>query len=137
MQSTKAVALAALYLSFSAPQSWAADGSVNLRAIAPAVCNIKVEGVASSLSVDTVRLGTVRELCNALRGYQVSVSYQPGTLVGATLRLGNDSVILDGSGTAVITDSMGPAVQSRELTLVAATAGFDTSGLDLKISHKS
>jgi hypothetical protein len=137
MQNVKTVALVALGLSFAAPQSWAANGSVNLRAIAPTVCNIKVDGVASSLSVDTVHLGTVRELCNALRGYQVSVSYQPGTLVGATLRLGNDSVLLDGSGTAVITDAMGPAVQSRDLILVATSAGFDTSGLDLKISHKS
>jgi hypothetical protein len=114
----------------------AASGSIGLRAIAPVVCNVEVIGAPVLQSATEASLGTVRELCNAPRGYRIEVVYQPGTLVGATVRLGNDVVRLDGAGRAVITDAMSANMQTRALSISSDATGLDVGSLELRIDHK-
>jgi hypothetical protein len=116
--------------------TYASTGSVSLRAEAPVVCNITVDSSGPTASGSVAQLGSVRELCNTPRGYRIEVIYQPGTLVGATVQLGSDSVRLDGAGRAVITDSAVPAVRTRQLTMTAGDAGFNSSQFELRIDHK-
>jgi hypothetical protein len=116
--------------------TFAGTGSISLRAEAPVVCNITVESNNPAASGEVAQLGTVRELCNTPRGYQIEVIYQPGTLVGATVQLGNDRVQLDGAGRAVITDSVVPGFRTRQLSMTAGEGGFNSSQFELRIDHK-
>ncbi len=114
-----------------------ASGSISLRATVPLVCNISVMGSGSYIDEDTVALGSVRELCNGANGYAVIVSYEPGKLVGATLRLGEDAVILDGSGKAVVSNVRGAAYRVRPLLLDAGANGIDSLNLSLAIQSRT
>jgi len=115
-----------------------ASGSISLRATVPLVCTISVMGSGSFIDTDTVALGSVRELCNGANGYAVIVSYEPGKLVGATLRLGEDAVILDGSGKAVVSNVRGAGYRVRPLLLDAGANGeFDSLDLSLAIHSRT
>lgn len=114
-----------------------ARGSISLRATVPLVCTISVMGGGSFIDDDSVVLGSVRELCNGANGYAVTVSYEPGKLVGATLRLGEDAVILDGSGKAVVSSVGGAGYRVRPLSLDAGANGIDSLELSLAIQSRS
>ena len=115
-----------------------ASGSISLRATVPLVCNISVLGSGTYIDSDTVALGSVRELCNGANGYAVTVSYNPGTLVGATLRLGEDAVTLDGSGKAVVSNVLGAGYRVRPLSLDAGANGkIDSLELSLTIQSRT
>jgi hypothetical protein len=94
-------------------------------------------GGGSFIDDDSVVLGSVRELCNGANGYAVTVSYEPGKLVGATLRLGEDAVILDGSGKAVVSNLGGAGYRVRPLSLDAGANGIDSLELSLAIQSRS
>ncbi|QAY79695.1 hypothetical protein ETR14_03640 [Sphingosinicella sp. BN140058] len=78
-------------------------------------------------------LGQIAEYCNAPGGYDVIVSYTPGTLRGAVLAAGEDRVVLNGSGEAVLSHEVGPRKRERMLLAVPGEAGFDTSMLQLRL----
>ena len=113
-----------------------ASGSIGLNARAPLVCTISVQGAGSILDANSVALGSVRELCNGANGYSVLVSYVPGTLVGATLHLGDDSVVLDGTGAAVISEVAGAGSRTRPLRLDAGQNGIDSTQINLSIQSR-
>jgi hypothetical protein len=75
---------------------------------------------------DGVSLGELREYCNAPTGYQLAVSYAPGSLRGATVRVGNDEVVLTGSGNAILSRVPGPSMRNRTVSAKPGEAGFDT-----------
>lgn len=82
---------------------------------------------------DAVSLGTFREFCNAPSGYELVVTYAPGTLVGTRLIAGNDEILLNGSGHAVLSRASGPRMQERPIAAVPGSNGFDSDHLDLQI----
>jgi hypothetical protein len=133
---TRSAAIFLMALVGAPAAAYAASGSINLGVEVPLVCNINVLGSGSMVDDDTVSLGAVRELCNGAAGHQVQVIYDPGSLVGAKLSLGGDSVVLDGSGVAIVSDTGGAAFRTRSLALDAGVDGFDTNSLDLAIIYK-
>lgn len=76
-----------------------------------------------------VNLGELREFCNAPQGYELVVSYAPGTLRGARLSAGSDQIILNGSGEAVLSREAGPRIVSRPILAAPGENGFDTDRL--------
>lgn len=113
-----------------------ANGTMSLRTIVPLVCTLSVSGEGAFLDADSVALGSVRELCNGANGYAVRVSYSPGTLVGATIRLGADTVVLDGSGTAIVSDVGGAGYRVRPLSLDGGANGIDSLEISLAIQSR-
>lgn len=112
----------------------AVQGTVNLTAIVPVVCNVQFE--SGSMAADPsglVQLGNVRELCNSSSGYRLMVDYQPGTLVGAQIQLGQQTIVLDGHGSAVLTNSPLPGNQTRPIAILPGQSGFDTSSFSLRV----
>lgn len=104
-------------------------GTFNLRLEVPVICNIAFEsGIAETAGGDW-RLGSTRELCNSSRGYAVSASYEPGTLVGAVVSIDGRQAVLDGSGRTVVYASAGAGNARREVTIAPGAAGFDTDRL--------
>ena len=73
-----------------------------------------------------ISLGELREYCNAAHGYELVVSYTPGSLRGTTLRAGSDEVVLNGSGEAILSRSTGPRILERAVTATPGESGFDT-----------
>lgn len=126
------VAAAALAVPVSAQ---AIQGTVNLTAIVPVVCNVHFDaGAMTTEQSGLVQLGSVRELCNSSSGYRLVVDYQPGTLVGAQLQIGGQTVVLDGQGSAVLTDSPVPGNQTRPLAILPGDGGFDTASFSLRVT---
>ncbi len=120
----------------AAPLAASSNASMGFRlnATVPTTCSVSMLSTQTgSANGNAVNLGTVREYCNAARGYQVIVSYTPGTLDGAELTAGNDRIVLDGSGRAVLSQTTRPRVRERGLTIVPGAAGFDTSQFQLDI----
>ena len=99
----------------------------HLRAFVPLTCEVRYNPAGSGFSADIVRLGQLREYCNAPGGYQLEVRYSPDTLRGVRLNFGNESVMLDGSGFATIPGSTGPKIQTRALSAQVGAGGFDAS----------
>ena len=128
---------AAATLAMAIAPAQAATGQIALSATAPVVCNISLSGTATVDAPGAVRLGVVKELCNTPNGYLIQVAYTPGTLIGATVTLGSDQVLLDGSGLAVVSDTNGAGYRSRALSITAPSQALDTAALDLRIQHKS
>lgn len=114
-----------------------ANGTISMRTIVPVVCTLSVSGEGAYIDEDSVALGAVQELCNGANGYAITVSYSPGTLVGARLNLGGDTVTLDGSGTAVVSDVDGAGYRVRALSLDAGENGIDTLGISLDIQYRT
>jgi len=61
------------------------------------------------------------------------VTYAPGSLRGARIIAGDDQVVLDGSGQAVLSRSPGPRIRERPVSAVPGEHGFDTSRFELQI----
>ena len=74
---------------------------------------------------NSVRLGELREYCNAPNGYNLEVRYSPNSLHGVTVNIGSEHVTLDGSGFASIRGASGPKIQTRELSLQFGDDGLD------------
>lgn len=104
-----------------------------LRAVVPVSCEVQFTptGSGSSTAADVVRLGELKETCNSPDGYMLEVRYTPNTLRGVTLYVGNDRIVLDGSGRAYIPGSAGPTIQTRRLSAQIGDQGFDTRELQV------
>lgn len=97
----------------------------NLRAIVPVSCTVGYNPAAVTFTDNIVRLGELREYCNAPNGYDLEVRYSPNSLRGVTVNVGNEHVTLDGSGFASIRGASGPKIQTRELSLQFGEDGLD------------
>jgi len=135
-----ACAAIAAILAASAAPAWAtatgsATGSFELRVRVPMLCRVSYTagGAAADGANGAVDLGQIGEFCNDGAGYSVVVDYAPGTLRGAVLQLGTDRVVLDGSGKAVISQSPGARIRSRELIATPGANGFDSPALSFQI----
>ena len=84
-------------------------------------------------SGDAVTLGELREYCNAQHGYALLVRYTPGSLRGAVIRAGNDEVVLNGSGEAVLSRADGPRARERMLTATPGESGFDARSIQFSV----
>jgi hypothetical protein len=127
---------ASILLASSGPASAAAEagGSYTLHLTVPVFCTVKLKPTAAAAPDQNVAtLGEVDEYCNAATGYKLIVSYAPGTLRGSIVMLGEDRVVLDGSGEAVVSNAAGPRIRSRVLTATPGADGFDTDHLDFRI----
>lgn len=96
-----------------------------LKAFVPVTCGVQHNPAGAAFTGNVVRLGELREYCNAPGGYQLEVRYSPNTLRGVTLGFGNERVTLDGSGFATIPGAMGPKIQTRALSAEIGEGGFD------------
>lgn len=107
----------------------------NMRVTVGMSCTVRHMPVAVTGSAQDylVTLGQIRELCNAPRGYELVVTYTPGTLEGTVLMAGSDQVILNGSGQAVISRETQPRIRTRALRAVPGENGFDTDKLLLEL----
>lgn len=112
----------------------AASMGFNLRLQVPVHCTIvhQMDGHGGTTG-NGVALGRFREYCNAPGGYQLVVRYTPGTLQGATILAGEDRVILNGSGQAVLSRSTRPRVRERVITASPGERGFDTDRLEFEL----
>jgi hypothetical protein len=108
--------------------------SLNLRLVVPVHCSVKYEGLPG---LDTlsgrISLGNVREYCNASGGYELVMAYAPGSLRGATVQVGGEVIVLDGSGRAVLSRESGPKMQTRPVSILPGANGIDTSHLAIDI----
>jgi hypothetical protein len=138
----KAICGAAVVATFavSAAPAWAsaegsATGSFQLRLVVPVLCRVSYTagGGGADGAAGAVDLGQIGEFCNDGAGYKVEVDYAPGTLRGAVLQLGTDRVVLDGSGQAVISQSAGARIRTRELVATPGANGFDSPQLSFQI----
>lgn len=107
----------------------------NLVLRVPVHCTVRHQPVAGVGSAETgaVALGELREYCNAPTGYQLIVSYAPGALRGAVIQAGEDRVVLNGSGEAVISQSPRPRFRARMITAMPGENGFDTDRLQFHL----
>lgn len=103
----------------------------NLTLRVPVHCTVRHQPAAGVGGADAgaVALGELREYCNAPTGYQLVVSYAPGALRGAVIQAGEDRVVLNGSGEAIISQSPRPRFRSRVITALPGENGFDTDRL--------
>lgn len=101
----------------------------DLRLEVPVICNITFESDIAETVDGAWRLGSTRELCNNSRGYAVSATYEPGTLVGAVVSIDGGRTVLDGSGRAVVYASRSAGNVRREVVIAPGAAGFDTEQL--------
>lgn len=119
--------------SAAAPAAMVGRMGYQLSVTVPTLCSIKHHPGMMLLSGDEYRLGSLQEYCNAARGYRVNLSYTPGSMRGAVVTVGDDHVVLDGSGSATISVARGPAIRERDLRATPGLAGFDTDRLDFVI----
>lgn len=122
-------------LCISQPAGASSQASIgyNLEVNVPVICSLKHQpGIAASVG-GGYELGELIEYCNAPDGYTVTVNYAPGSMRGAVVSVGEESVTLDGSGTAVVSRAAGPRIRDRTIVAVPGPAGFDTSRLDFDI----
>lgn len=98
----------------------------------PVVCEVSHHS-AISRQGDGYLLGDLQEYCNAPSGYALVVNYAPGSMKGARVAVGNEEVILDGSGRTVISHAAGPRIRDREVFAAPGSQGFDTDHLDFNV----
>lgn len=124
----KLISAIAVVVAATATTSAIATSSMGfqLRAVVPVTCGVQYNPVGAAFTDSVVRLGQLREYCNAPGGYQLEVRYSPDTLRGVRLNFGNESVMLDGSGHAIIPGASGPKIQTRALSAQVGQGGFDT-----------
>jgi len=125
----KSVSAMAMLATVLTPSGAAANDTVGykLKAVVPVSCEVQFIPIGSGASVaaDIIRLGELKESCNSPDGYKLEIRYTPNTLRGVTLYLGNEHIVLDGSGRAFIPGSAGPAIQTRRLSAGVGERGFD------------
>jgi len=128
------LALGAVAL-MAAPSGAAAESvGLSLRAVVPVHCTVRHRATGYGASLEgAVSLGQLREFCNAAAGYRLVVNYTPGSLRGAVLTVGDDRIVLNGSGQAVVSQAPGPRVRERALAAIPGERGFDTQQLQFQV----
>lgn len=117
-----------------AARAGAESHSFHLSAVVPVVCKVSHErGAVGGPADGAVNLGNLTEYCNAPGGYELIVTYAPGTLQGTVLTAGEDRVVLNGSGEATLSRVPGPRVRTRSLIGVPGAHGFDSANLQVQV----
>jgi hypothetical protein len=111
----------------------AAEMGYLVKARVPVHCVVQQRAQGTAAADGAVSLGHFREYCNAPLGYELVVRYAPGALRGAVLTAGNDAVVLDGSGEAVLSRASGPRWIERNIVAKPGEQGFDTDRLELVV----
>lgn len=125
---------AGIILAASSPAAGADSAGFLVRLTVGVHCSVKYDPAAQrEVSGPGVPLGELSELCNAQHGYRVLVTYTPGSLRGARIRVGADEVILNGSGEAVLSQAPGPRVLRRAITAVPGRNGFDARSIQFRL----
>jgi hypothetical protein len=109
-----------------------ATGTFTVRLTVPVICTVSHQSAISAAGTG-YRLGELREYCNAPSGYALVVNYAPGSMKGAVVAVGEERVVLDGSGRAVIGRAQGPRIRDREVFAEPGAAGFDTDRLEFNL----
>jgi len=126
--------LATLSLAAAPSVAMAESEGITFRGTVPVHCVVRHSaGGYGANAGNGVVLGQLREFCNAANGYQLVVSYTPGSLEGAVLTIGDDSIVLNGSGHAVISQERGPRIRERTLAATPGARGFDADHLNFQI----
>jgi hypothetical protein len=126
--------VASLVLIVAPTTAMAASFGFHLNLTVAVRCTVQHQPTGfGTISGGAVSLGTFREYCNAPAGYDLVVNYAPGSMAGARVIAGNDEIVLNGSGRAVLSRSTGPRVRERMIAAVPGANGFDTDRLELTI----
>lgn len=127
-----AAAITILVMSSSADGAMTANQGYALLLAVPVQCTLRHEPALAAIAKG-YRLGELIEYCNAPAGYSVQVSYAPGSMRGAVVTIGEDSVVLDGSGQTIVSRTPGPRIRDRIISAEPGQNGFDTDRLDFAI----
>ncbi|WP_234419122.1 hypothetical protein [Sphingomonas sp. EC-HK361] len=119
----------------SAPAGASSEASAGwlVRVQVPVLCQLHHQPALVPAAGGAYGLGELQEYCNAPGGYLLSVNYAPGTMRGATISVGEERVVLDGSGTALVSHAPGPRIRERPVTATPGANGFDTDRLNFDI----
>ena len=120
-----AAAAAAVGLLASAPAHAAtpeATFNLQITGFVPTVCNAQLSTSTAPSQAGTVSLGDMSEFCNNANGYQVWVDYSP-TLAGDTLQVGDQTITLTSSGSALIDASSTPNISTKSVSLNVPQSG--------------
>lgn len=121
-------------MTFCVPAGAQTSGSYVLNLVVPVDCRLQhLADGAGGMAGPAFTLGQISEYCNDPGGYQVVVNYTPGTLQGTVLAIGEDQVVLNGSGHAIVSSAPGPRARARMLSAIPGQNGFDTDRLDFQI----
>ena len=133
----KRSAIAPLLLFFGGASAGAESLGYNLRASVPTHCVVEhhATGVGATAS-GPVALGNIKEFCNSPRGHKLVVQYTPGSLLGAVVVAGEDRVVLNGSGEAILSLASGPTLRTRTLSILADDTVLSTAGLQLRMQPR-
>lgn len=120
---------------FVAPLPVGAQSSIGYRvSLSVAVhCQVRHSPAGAGDTGGSYSLGRLTEFCNAPAGYDLRVQYTPGALQGMLLMVGDRSILLDGSGQALINGSDMPRIQERPLAAIPSSVGFNTDRLEFDI----
>lgn len=129
---TSAGAIALLIASSSAYGATFTSNGYALRLAVPVQCTLRHEPALAPAGKG-YRLGELIEYCNAPSGYDVQVNYAPGSMRGAVVTIGDDRVVLDGSGQTTVSRAAGPRIRDRTIVAEPGLNGFDTDRLDFAI----
>lgn len=129
---TKFSALTLLLAGSAASAQSIANGSLRLQLTVPLVCTVSHQAAISAAGSGYM-LGDLREFCNSPSGYLLTVNYMPGSLKGAVVSVGDQRVLLDGSGQAVISHEAGPRIRNRAIFAEPGPQGFDTDRIEFNI----
>ncbi len=128
------LAFASLVLVAGPTAALAATATFNLRLTVAVHCSVNHMPTGFGAPTgEAISLGSVREYCNAPGGYDLVVNYAPGSMEGARIIAGNEEIILNGSGQAVLSRATGPRFRERSIAAVPGENGFDTDRLELQI----
>ena len=126
--------MAAVVLAVAPTAAMAASYGFNLSLMVAVNCTVQHQPIGfGAVSGNAVSLGSFREYCNAPTGYDLVISYAPGSLEGTRIIAGNDEIILNGSGQAVLSRASGPRIRERPIAAVPGDNGFDTDRFELMI----
>lgn len=131
---TKVAAMLLLASGSAASAQSVASGTFRLQLVVPVICTVQHRPALSAVA-DGYMLGNLQEYCNAPSGYRVALRYAPGSMRGAVVSLGQERVVLDGSGHAVISQASGPRVREREIFTAPGPQGFDTDRIEFTIEN--
>ncbi len=127
------VSVLVLFLAGSAAGAQSVStSSFQLQVAVPVICTVS-HHAAISATGDGYLLGNLQEYCNSPRGYNLAVDYAPGSMRGAVVSVGDERIVLDGSGHNVISRATGPRIRDREIFSAPGPQGFDTDHLDFRV----
>ena len=133
MQYFRALTTAAASLLCISPAGAEPSATMNLHANVPIVCKLAYHGEPAQ-GPEGYTLGRLHEYCNAPSGFVVEVEYQPGTLHGTILKLGDRELLLDGSGHGEMGRTSGPKIADLQLAANLANVGTRSSSLGFRIT---